>query len=124
MSSASSTTTTTTTSQPITLVYGVPWGCSFASIIALEWSGVPYQLIRHEMAAEKSEAFNKVSPYGQTPIAILESGLVLQEAIAILSNIGARDLSKKIAGKQGTEEYDKINVALSFLSSTVHPAIK
>jgi glutathione S-transferase len=74
------------------------------------------------MRAEKSEGFKKVSPMGKTPVAVLESGLVLQENLAILSHIGARDFSKELTYKQGTEEYDKLNVMLSFLHSSLHPS--
>ena len=34
--------------EPV-LFYGVPGGCSLASIIALEWLGQPYKLCRIEM---------------------------------------------------------------------------
>ncbi|MCR7705994.1 glutathione S-transferase, partial [Pseudomonas aeruginosa] len=34
--------------EPV-LFYGVPHGCSFGSIVALEWLGRPYRLCRIEM---------------------------------------------------------------------------
>jgi hypothetical protein len=34
--------------------YGVPEGCSFGTIVALEWSGLPYRLCRIEMPSQVS----------------------------------------------------------------------
>ncbi|NNB97216.1 hypothetical protein HI113_25245 [Corallococcus exiguus] len=39
-----------------TLVYGVPSGCSFGSIVALEWLGQPYQLCRIAMPEDVTTA--------------------------------------------------------------------
>jgi glutathione S-transferase len=110
-------------SQPATLVYGVPNGCSFGSLVALEWSNLPYQLIRHDFYAKnKHETFVKISPSGQTPVFIKENGAPLLESLAILSNIGSRDLSKGLHAKQGTEEWDNINFLLSLLHTAFHGA--
>lgn len=54
--------------KPILLFYGVPEGCSFGAIVALEWSGLPYQLCRIQMPeVVSSEAFKRINPVGETP---------------------------------------------------------
>ena len=38
--------------EPV-LFYGVPQGCSFGSIVALEWLNQPYRLCRINMPADR-----------------------------------------------------------------------
>ncbi|MFC6980781.1 hypothetical protein [Microbulbifer taiwanensis] len=46
------------------LFYGVPSGCSFGSIVALEWLGKPYQLCRVEMPeAATSDSYRRINPW-------------------------------------------------------------
>jgi glutathione S-transferase len=104
--------------EPV-LFYGVPHGCSFGSIVALEWLGQPYRLCRIDMLAKKeSETFGGVSPLGETPALLLEDGRPLVESFAIMQNIVAR--SGKFA--QGTAEFDRLNSALAYLHTTFHSA--
>jgi glutathione S-transferase len=83
--------------EPV-VFYGVPHGCSFGSIVASEWLGEPYRLCRIDMLAKKRDAlFAHVSPLGETPALLLEDGESLTESFAIMHNIAARDLGKKLA---------------------------
>lgn len=57
--------------QPI-LFYGVPQGCSFGSIVALEWLGQPYRLCRVEMLEQPWDPlFERINPLYQTPALLL-----------------------------------------------------
>ncbi|MBP2442684.1 glutathione S-transferase [Rhizobium leguminosarum] len=50
------------------LFYRVPEGCSFGSIVALEWSGLPYRLCRVEMPEMvSSDDYLRINPVGETP---------------------------------------------------------
>jgi glutathione S-transferase len=103
--------------EPV-LFYGVPHGCSFGSIVALEWLGKPYRLCRIDMlSAHEMEIFARVNPQRKTPALLLESGEVLTESFAILNHLAARDLSRKLTFAQGTKEFDRVNRALGFLNS-------
>lgn len=74
-----------------TLFYGVPSGCSFGSIVALEWSGLPYQLCRIEMPAQcNTEEYRQINPVGETPALLYDNGKVLTESMAILNHIMAK----------------------------------
>jgi glutathione S-transferase len=107
--------------EPV-LFYGVPHGCSFGSIVALEWLGQPYRLSRIDMLAAKDERYAHINPKHQTPTLLLENGEALGESLAILSHIAARDLGQRLGYLQGTRAFDRLNSALSFLHTEVHGA--
>jgi glutathione S-transferase len=107
--------------EPV-LFYGVPHGCSFGSIVALEWLGQPYRLSRVDMLAPKDKRYARINPKHQTPTLLLEDGEALGESLAILSHIAARDLGQRLGYLQGTRAFDRLNRALSFLHTEVHGA--
>ncbi|ALN93282.1 MULTISPECIES: glutathione S-transferase family protein [Lysobacter] len=101
------------------LYYGVPSGCSFGSIVALEWSGLPYRLARVEMPEMiHTDAYRTINPVGETPALLTESGDALVESMAILNHIGANAVASGIAYRQGTREFDELNRMLAFLNTT------
>ncbi|KAB0332105.1 glutathione S-transferase family protein [Janthinobacterium sp. PLB04] len=108
-----------------TLIYSVPFGCSFAAIAALEWSGLPYQLARVEArdpASKQHPAFLAINPLGQTPVLLTHAGVPLLESMAILLHIAARAPHTGLCFAQGTPQYDRLNSVLSFLHTTFHAA--
>ncbi|ODT03340.1 MAG: glutathione S-transferase [Mesorhizobium sp. SCN 65-20] len=107
--------------EPV-LFYGVPHGCSFGSIVALEWLGQPYRLHRIDML-EDSPGFEKISPLGQTPAMITADGRPLTESLAILHNIAARGLDKGLGFAQGSKEFDELNWMLAYLHTTLHSTL-
>lgn len=106
--------------EPV-LFYGVPHGCSFGSIVALEWLGQPYRLCRIDMLA-KDPRYARINPSHQTPALLLESGETLMESLAILHNIAARDSDIRLGARQGTLAFDRFNEAMSFLHTDFHSA--
>ncbi|HET6158011.1 MAG TPA: glutathione S-transferase [Dongiaceae bacterium] len=107
--------------EPV-LFYGVPHGCSFGSIVALEWLGRPYRLCRIDMLAPKDERYARINPKHQTPTLLLEDGEALAESFAILQHVAARDLGQRLGFLQGTREFDRLNSVLAFLHTEVHGA--
>ncbi|MBB6485363.1 glutathione S-transferase family protein [Rhizobium lusitanum] len=105
--------------EPV-LFYGVPSGCSFGSIVALEWLGKPYRLSRVEMVKEDfmSGDYRFINPVGGTPALITGSGAVLTESIAILNHLGAESTDTGLAFAQATEEFDRLNRMLAFLNTS------
>lgn len=102
--------------EPI-LFYGVPEGCSFGSIVALEWSGLPYRLCRVEMPGEvKGEAYRRINPLGATPSLLTESGEIVSQSLAILHHIAARAV-RPLGPRPGEPGFDRLNEMLSFLVS-------
>jgi glutathione S-transferase len=107
--------------EPV-LFYGVPHGCSFGSIVALEWLGQPYRLSRIDMLAPRDERYARFNPKHLTPTLLLESGEALSESFAILHHIAARDLGQRLGFLQGTRAFDRLNSVLAFLHTEVHGA--
>ncbi len=104
------------------LFYGVPQGCSFGSIVALEWLGQPYRLCRINMPEDMQSAlYDRLNPVRETPVLLLENGLSLSESAAILSNIAARD-PNRIGFSADTREYDQLNQMIAFLNTTFFSA--
>ncbi len=108
-----------------TLIYSVPFGCSFAAIAALEWSGLPYRLARVEArdpASKQHPAFLAINPLGQTPALLTHAGTPLLESMAILLHLAARAPDSCLGFAQGTPACDRLNSVLSFLHTTFHAA--
>ncbi len=100
------------------LFYGVPEGCSFGSIVALEWSGLPYQLCRIEMpTVVSSEAYHRINPVAETPSLRTVAGGQVNQSMAILHHIGARSPESGLVPPQGTPEFDSFNEVLAFLNT-------
>jgi glutathione S-transferase len=104
--------------EPV-LLYGVPHGCSFGSIVALEWLGQPYRLCRIDMLQDmQSDLYARFHPGRKTPALMLEDGTMLTESAAILQNIASRGISKGLGFTQGTREFDRLNQRIAFLTTT------
>jgi len=101
------------------LFYGIPSGCSFGSIVALEWLGEPYRLSRIQMPeVVQSEAFRRVNPVGETPSLKTGDGHIISESLAIMNHLGARGIAKGIGFKQGTTDFDRLNQRLAYLNTS------
>lgn len=100
------------------LFYGVPEGCSFGSIVALEWSGLPYRLCRVEMPAQVAgEAFRRVNPVAETPSLRTADGRFVAQSVAILHHVGAQARDPHLVPRQGTPAFDRFNEVLAFLNT-------
>ncbi|GAB1578790.1 glutathione S-transferase family protein [Bordetella petrii] len=101
------------------LFYGVPSGCSFGSIVALEWLAQPYQLCRIQMPEAVSGAdFRRVNPVAETPAYLGAAGDVLTESMAILNHIGARGMAQGLGHPQGSRDFDRLNQMLAYLNTS------
>lgn len=105
------------------LFYGVPSGCSFGSIVALEWLAQPYRLCRIEMPAiVSSESYRRINPVGETPSLLTAKGELLSESMAILNHLGALGIDRKLGFTQGSRDFDRLNQMLGFLNTTFFSA--
>jgi len=102
--------------EPV-LFYGVPQGCSFGSIVALEWLGEPYRLCRIEMLEQPWDPlFARVNPLMKTP-ALLADGAALSESLSIQLHLAARGIDRGLGFAQGTREYDQLTRMLGYLNT-------
>lgn len=101
------------------LFYGVPEGCSFGSIVSLEWSGLPYRLCRIEMPETVSgDEYRRINTVGETPSLLLPDGRLINESMAILNHIAAQSLANGLGFAQGTAEFDRLNQMLAYLNTS------
>lgn len=103
------------------LFYGVPAGCSFGSIVALEWLQVPYRLCRIDMAGEeiRSEAYRRINPVAETPSLAAADGRLVAESMAILNHLAPQGAEKGLGFRQGTAGFDRLNQMLAFLNTAL-----
>ncbi|MDH4581190.1 glutathione S-transferase family protein [Pseudomonas sp. BN415] len=101
--------------EPV-LFYGVPQGCSFGSIVALEWLGLPYRLCRVEMLEQPWDPlFAHINPLNKTPALLPENGQGFGESLAILLHLAGRAPGSELCPPQGSPEYDRLNQMLAYL---------
>lgn len=104
--------------EPI-LFYGVPSGCSFGSIVALEWLGVPYRLCRIEMPeVTLTEAYRRINPVGETPALMTAEGDLVSESLAILNHLAPHGVAHRLAFPQGSRGFDRLNQMLAYLNTS------
>ncbi len=100
------------------ILFIIPGACSFGSMVALEWTGIPYQVSITTPEIRQSTEFCKVNPIGKVG-ALKDGDNVVGENLAILLYLADNyNLGKHATGNQGREQ---IYQWLSYLSSTLHP---
>ena len=105
------------------LFYGVPAGCSFGSIVALEWSGRPYRLCRIEMpGVVGSPAYRRLNPLGETPTLITEGGNIFSQSLAILQHIARSSTDPRMGPEVGAAGFDRLAEMLGFLHTSFFSA--
>lgn len=100
------------------LFYGIPSGCSFGSIVALEWLGKPYRLCRIEMPGGFTEGYRRLNPVAETPALITAEGHALAESVAILNHLAVAGIERGLGFPQGSRGFDRLNQMLAWLNTT------
>lgn len=101
--------------QPVLFI--ISGACSFGSMVALEWAGVPYQVSVTTPEIRQTPAFRKVNPMGKVG-ALKDGDNVVGENLAILLYIADNYDLGQHCPSVGREQ---IYQWLSYLSSTLHP---
>ena len=102
-------------------LYYAPGACSFASHIALEELGVPYETQKMNLAEgdQRKPEYLRINPRGRVPTLVVD-GEVLTENVGILTYIGGGHPQAGIWPKK-TWDQAKLVSTLAWLSNTVHP---
>ena len=100
-----------------------PGSCAFASHMALEESGAPYEAVRIDFAkAEQTKpAYLAINPKGRVPALVTGRG-ILTESPAILLYIAQSFPAAKLAPLDDPFALAKMQAVNSYLCSTVHVA--
>jgi glutathione S-transferase len=104
-----------------TKLYYAPGACSFASHIALEETGIPYETQKMDLMAgdQRSEAYLRINPRGRVPTLVVD-GQILTENVGIMTYLGGGYPDAGIWPKK-TWDQAKLVSTLAWLSNTVHP---
>jgi glutathione S-transferase len=100
-----------------------PGACSLADHIVLEWTGQPYEAVRHSREDRASPAFRKLNPAGAVPV-LEDDGWVLTQNAAILNYLADRFPASGLGGDGTPRGRAEVNRWLAFVNSDVHPAFK
>jgi glutathione S-transferase len=104
-----------------TKLYYAPGACSFASHIALEESGLPYETQKLDLAAgdQRKPEYLKLNPRGRVPTLVVD-GDILTENVGILTYVGGGYPKAGLWPKK-TWDQAKIVSSMAWLSNSVHP---
>ena len=106
-------------------IYSSPRACSLACHIALEESGLPFELhsVKIRQGEHLTDEYLQVNPWGKIP-ALRIGDEVLTEAHAILSYIGDLAPAEKNLLPRDPLQRARAHEWMNFLSATVHIAFR
>ncbi|HTV23458.1 MAG TPA: glutathione transferase GstA [Polyangiaceae bacterium] len=109
-------------------LYYAPGACSLAPHIVLREAGLPFDLVKVDLKAKKTETgddYNAINPKGYVPALELDatngkSGERLTEGPAITQYLADRVPEKRLAPPNGTLERARLHEWLNFITSELH----
>jgi glutathione S-transferase len=104
-------------------LYYAPGACSLSPHIALRESGLPFDLVKVDLKAKKTESgadFNAINPKGYVPVLELDSGERLTEGPAIVQYVADRVPAKQLAPENGSMARYHLQEWLNFITSELH----
>lgn len=107
-------------------LYYSPGACSLAVHIVLRETATPFELVRVDLRAKKTEKgddYLKINPKGYVPALQLDSGDTLTEAGVILQYLADQRPDAGLAPKTGTRERYHLQEWLTFISSEMHKTL-
>jgi glutathione S-transferase len=104
-------------------LYYAPGACSLAPHIALQESGLPYELEKVDLRAKKTADgtdFNAINPKGYVPVLQLDNGEILTEGEALLAYIGELAPAARLIMPAGTMANYRVREWLAFIATELH----
>lgn len=104
-------------------LYFSPGVCSQAPHIVLRETGLPFELVKVDTAARRTEYgadYLAVNPNGYVPALEIEPGVVLTEGPAIMQYIADRAPQAGLAPAAGTLDRYRLQSWLNFITSELH----
>ena len=110
--------------MPALTLFASPRACSLACHIALEESGLPYnvEIVKIREGQHQAEAFLRINPWGKIPALQIDNE-VLTEAQAILSYIGDTT-PVNLLPRENPLARARAHEWMNFLTATVHIAFR
>ncbi|MDX2425655.1 MAG: glutathione transferase GstA [Cycloclasticus sp.] len=107
-------------------LYYTPAACSLSPHIVLCETGLPYELVKVDLAShtvEDGSDYFSVNPYGYVPALGLDNGELLFEGPAIVQYLADQVPEKNLVPAAGTFERARLQQWLNFLSAELHKGV-
>ena len=104
-------------------LYYSPGACSLAPHIALREAGLPFDLVKVDLAAKKTESgadFLAVNPKGQVPTLDIGNGEVLTEVAVLLQYVADQAPGAKLMPAAGSKERYRLAEWLNYIATELH----
>ena len=104
-------------------LYMKPGACSLASHIVLREAGLPFDLVKVDLATKTVEGggdFLAVTPKGQVPTLGLDDGAILTEGPVILQYVADQAAEKNLIPPHGSLERYRVLEWLNFVGTELH----
>jgi len=104
-------------------LYMKPGACSLASHIVLREAGLPFDLVKVDLAAKKTEDggdFLAINPKGQVPTLGLDEGGILTEGPVIMQYVADKAPAATLVPAAGSLERYRVLEWLNFIGTEVH----
>lgn len=104
-------------------LYYAPGACSLSPHIALKEAGIPFDLVKVDLKAKKTEDgsdYLGLNPKGQIPAVGMDNGDVLTEGAVIVQMIADKVPGKNLVPPAGTVERYRAQEWLNFVSTELH----
>jgi len=104
-------------------LYYAPGACSLASHIALQETGLPFEIDKLNTATMTTVSgadFVKINPKGYVPTLAMNDGSILTEGSAILQYIADQNPDAGLSPKAGTMERYRLQEWLNYIATEIH----
>lgn len=104
-------------------LYFAPGACSLSPHIVLRELGLPFDLVKVDMAAKKTADgadFKAINPKGYVPALATDDGQVLTEGVALVQYLADRKPESGLAPANGTFARYRLQEWLNFISTEIH----
>jgi glutathione S-transferase len=104
-------------------LYYTPGACSLSPHIALREAGLPFDLVKVDLASKKFDGggdYFAVNPKGYVPALGLDDGQVLTEGAVIVQYVADQRPESRLAPKAGTLARVRLQEWLHFIATELH----
>lgn len=104
-------------------LYFSPGACSLSPHIVLRELGLPFDLVKVDLAAKKASDgsdFKSINPKGYVPALLTDDGHVLTEGPALVQYLADRKSEARLAPANGSFARYQLQEWLNFISTEIH----
>ena len=104
-------------------LFFAPGTCSLASHIILHEAGLPFDLVRVDLASGKTELgedFRAINPKGYVPALLMDDGQLLTENQVILQYVADQAQARRLVPEFGSLARYRMMEWLAFISTEIH----